>query len=35
MSTLEETQKQPAHNYKPINHPQTIEEKKYLLFSLF
>ena len=34
MSTLEETQKQPEHNYKAISNPQTIE-KKYLLFSLF
>ena len=32
MSTLEETQKQPEHNYKAINNPQTIEKKNIYYF---
>ena len=34
MSTLEETQKQPEHNYKAINNPQTIEKKIFVIFPI-
>ena len=34
MSTLEEIQKQPEHNYKAINNPQTIEKKIFVIFPI-
>lgn len=34
MSTLEETQKQPEHNYKAINNLQTIKKKIFVIFPI-